>query len=238
MDSIKNKSKAAETGLPRWKRALDIIFILLLLPLLLPLMLLVALIIRMVSAGPILFQQERVGYMGKKFMCFKFRTMYVGAESASHQGYLNQLMESNVPMKKLDAQGDSRIIPFGLLLRSTGLDELPQLINILRGEMSLVGPRPCLPYESEKYLPWQRERFCAAPGLTGLWQVSGKNKTTFAEMIQLDIQYARTKSFWLDSKIIFKTIPALLIQVYETRRPKAEQTMQPKTNLAARAANQ
>ena len=101
-----------------------------------------------------------------------------------------------------------------------GLDELPQLINVLRGEMSLVGPRPCLPYEYEKYLPWQKERFATVPGLTGLWQVSGKNKTTFVEMIQLDIKYAKNKTLWWDLKIILMTIPALIIQMLETRRSK------------------
>ena len=102
-------------------------------------------------------------------------------------------MDSNTPMTKMDSKGDPRIIPFGWLLRSSGLDELPQLINVLRGEMSLVGPRPCLPYEYDRYLPWQRERFAAVPGLTGLWQVSGKNRTTFVEMIQLDIKVCAAK---------------------------------------------
>ena len=121
-------------------------------------------------------------------------------------------------MMKMDLHGDSRIILFGRWLRSSGLDELPQLINVLRGEMSLVGPRPCLPYESEKYLPWQKERFNAVPGLTGLWQVSGKNRTTFAQMMRLDIEYARNKNLWLDLKIILKTIPALMVQMWETRQ--------------------
>jgi lipopolysaccharide/colanic/teichoic acid biosynthesis glycosyltransferase len=131
---------------------------------------------------------------------------------------LQQLMDSDAPMVKLDAAGDSRIIPGGRLLRASGLDELPQLINVLKGEMSLVGPRPCLPYEAEKYLPWQNERFDAAPGLTGLWQVSGKNRTTFTRMMQLDIAYARNQSLWLDLKIICKTIPALLGQMSDLRR--------------------
>jgi lipopolysaccharide/colanic/teichoic acid biosynthesis glycosyltransferase len=220
MNSYNNKIDVKRAGLPRWKRALDVGLILLVLPLLIPLMLLIALIIRVVSKGPILFQQERVGYLGRKFMCLKFRTMYVGVDTQSHQGHLKQLINSDVPMMKMDAQGDSRIIPFGLLFRSSGLDELPQLINVLRGEMSLVGPRPCLEYESDKYLPWQRERFNALPGLTGLWQVNGKNRTTFVEMIQMDIKYARTKSLWLDLKIILKTIPALIIQMWETRKKR------------------
>ena len=158
--------------------------------------------------------------MGRRFMCFKFRTMFVDAETKTHQGHLHHLMNSNRPMMKMDSQGDPRIIPFGLLFRSSGLDELPQLINVLRGEMSLVGPRPCLPYEYEKYLPWQKERFGTAPGLTGLWQVSGKNKTTFVEMIQLDVKYAKSKNLWWDVRIILLTIPALLIQMVETRRAK------------------
>jgi lipopolysaccharide/colanic/teichoic acid biosynthesis glycosyltransferase len=204
--------------IPGWKRALDIIMVLLAFPLLLPLALIIAGLIRVVSSGPVLFKQERVGYRGRRFMCFKFRTMVVNADATVHQGHLNHLMSSNVPMVKMDAQGDPRVIPFGALLRSSGLDELPQLINVLRGEMSLVGPRPCLPYEYNRYLPWQKERFNTLPGLTGLWQVSGKNRTTFVEMIRLDILYARNKSFWLDLKIILKTIPALIGQMRAIRK--------------------
>jgi lipopolysaccharide/colanic/teichoic acid biosynthesis glycosyltransferase len=202
---------------PRWKRTLDITLIVLALPILLPVMICIALIIRFVSDGPILFRQERVGFMGKKFMCFKFRTMVAGIETASHQGHLANLMTSNKPMEKMDAKGDPRIIPCGVVLRCSGLDELPQIINILRGDMSLVGPRPCVPYEYDRYLPWQRERFKTVPGLTGLWQVSGKNNTTFEEMIHLDINYIKRKSLWLDIAIILKTVPALVIQMIETR---------------------
>jgi lipopolysaccharide/colanic/teichoic acid biosynthesis glycosyltransferase len=209
-----------QMGIPKWKRALDVTLILLVMPFLLPVALVIVLIIRLTSKGPVLFQQERVGYRGKRFMCLKFRTMYCGAETVSHQGHLQQLMTSNAPMVKMDSSGDSRIIPFGKILRAAGLDELPQLFNVLNGEMSLVGPRPCLPYEADQYLPWQRERFNAAPGLTGLWQVNGKNKTTFTRMIQLDIEYARNKSLWLDIKIIFKTIPALLVQLRDLRHKK------------------
>ena len=198
---------------------LDIVVILLALPLLVPLVIVVAALIRVVSAGPVLFKQERVGYLGRHFMCFKFRTMFVGADAVVHQGHLRQLMDSNTPMTKMDSEGDPRIIPFGLLLRSSGLDELPQLINVFRGEMSLVGPRPCLPYEYEKYLPGQKERFASLPGLTGLWQVSGKNRTTFVEMIHLDIRYAREKSLWFDISILLRTVPALIIQIWETRFP-------------------
>ncbi len=204
--------------IPGWKRTLDIILVLLAFPLLLPLALIIAGLIRIVSSGPVLFKQERVGYRGSRFMCYKFRTMVVNADATVHQGHLNLLMSSNVPMVKMDAQGDPRVIPFGALLRSSGLDELPQLINVLRGEMSLVGPRPCLSYEYDRYLPWQKDRFNTLPGLTGLWQVSGKNRTTFVEMIRLDITYARNKTFWLDLKIILKTIPALIGQMRDIRK--------------------
>lgn len=208
---------ADQNGLPPWKRTLDVLLIVASLPVLIPLALGIALLIRLVSRGPILFQQERVGWRGNFFMCLKFRTMKCGAETVSHQGHLRDLMKSDTPMQKMDSKGDKRIIPFGKILRASGLDELPQLINVLRGEMSVVGPRPCLPYEAELYQQWQLERFNAAPGLTGLWQVSGKNRTTFTQMIQLDIQYTKTKSLWLDLKIIFKTIPALLVQIWETK---------------------
>ena len=206
----------------RWKWTLDMLLILLALPLLIPLALFITLLIRSVSKGPVLFRQERVGYLGRRFMCFKFRTMFVNADTTMHQGHLQNLMNSNVPMMKMDSHGDPRIIPFGLFLRASGLDELPQLINVLRGEMSLVGPRPCLPYEYDKYLSWQKERFGTVPGLTGLWQVSGKNKTTFVEMIQLDIKYAKNKTLWWDLKIILLTVPALIIQMREARQARKE----------------
>jgi exopolysaccharide production protein ExoY len=209
-----------EAGLPAWKRALDVGLILLALPILIPVVLAICGMICFVSKGPILYKQDRVGRGGRKFLCYKFRTMHVGADSASHQGHLQQLIHSDAPMTKMDARGDKRIIPGGVLLRATGLDELPQLINVLKGEMSIVGPRPCLPYEAEHYLPWQRGRFNATPGLTGLWQVSGKNKTTFTEMIRLDIEYSRRTNPWLDLEIIFKTIPVLVLQALETSQKK------------------
>ena len=172
-------------------------------------------------------------------MCLKFRTMYCGSETVTHQGHLMNLMDSDAPMVKMDATGDARIIPVGKLLRSSGLDELPQLINVLKGEMSLVGPRPCLPYEAEKYLPWQQERFDAVPGLTGLWQVSGKNRTTFTRMMQLDIEYARTKNLGLDLRIILKTIPALLVQMSDQRQKKKARPhlVTPETAMSVRITN-
>jgi lipopolysaccharide/colanic/teichoic acid biosynthesis glycosyltransferase len=227
-------------GTPRWKRALDIGLILLTLPLLIPLVLATSAIIRLVSNGPILFKQERVGRGGEKFLCFKFRTMFTNANSTSHEGHLRHLIESNTPMTKMDAGGDKRIIPFGVFLRATGLDELPQLINVFRGDMSIVGPRPCLPYEFKYYQPAQYDRFSVVPGLTGLWQVSGKNKTTFQEMVRLDIEYSRRRSLGLDLEIMFKTVPTLLAQVMDTHGKKTESKaipLQEESILSARVAN-
>jgi exopolysaccharide production protein ExoY len=210
---------------PVWKRMMDVTFILLALPVIVPVGLVIAAYIKAVSRGPIFFKQERVGYRGTTFLCFKFRSMRVNAETTTHQNHTTELIrKSDIPMVKMDKKGDKRLIPLGGLLRATGLDELPQLINVWGGEMSLVGPRPCTGYEYEQYLPWQKERFDVVPGLTGLWQVSGKNQTTFNEMIRLDIAYGKTQSPWLDLKIIFKTLPALFEQVTDCRfmnRPKA-----------------
>jgi lipopolysaccharide/colanic/teichoic acid biosynthesis glycosyltransferase len=214
-------SLANTFGAPVWKRLLDCGLIILAAPVLLPLMVLIAALVRLVSSGPVFFRQERIGFRGSRFMCFKFRTMFVGVDTSVHKGYLNDLMNSDAPMVKMDSHGDPRLIPFGLWLRSTGLDELPQIINVLRGEMSLVGPRPCIAYEYEKYSEEQKERFNTLPGLTGWWQVSGKNRTTFTEMIQLDIDYARRKSLWFDIMIIFKTVPAILTQIRDVLARKA-----------------
>ena len=214
---------------PIWKRGLDIACVLLALPVIALLFSLIALWIKLSSRGPVFFRQERVGLGGRTFVCLKFRSMKVGADTQLHKDYLKQLLRSETPMTKMDVNGDPRLIPFGAWLRSTGLDELPQLINVLRGDMSLVGPRPCIPYEAEDYQPWQKERFGTLPGLTGLWQVSGKNQTTFNEMIKLDIGYVRNKSLWMDIKIILKTVPALVSQVRETRASR-------RTQLVNRAA--
>ena len=212
------------TGLPLWKRALDFSIILILAPALVMFGGVVALAVGCGSSGPILFRQRRVGHKGREFTCYKFRTMHVGAETDSHRGHATQLIKSDTPMTKLDARRDSRLVPFGAALRAMGLDELPQLINVLRGEMSIVGPRPCIPYEYELYEPWQRRRCEAAPGLTGLWQVSGKNRTTFNQMVRLDIEYSQRSSLWLDVTIILKTLPALWRQCSDMRTVKGEES--------------
>ena len=206
--------------IPRWKRVLDVTCILLALPFWLPIVLMIALWIKIVSNGPLLFRQERIGFRGSRFMILKFRTMKCNVETTTHERHLEQLIQSDRPMTKLDASGDPRIIRGGRLLRATGLDELPQLFNVLRGEMSLVGPRPCTPNEFRRYQAWQQQRVNAAPGLTGYWQVNGKNKTTFTEMINLDIFYTKNMSCRLDLVILLQTLPAILGQVLEARRSR------------------
>jgi lipopolysaccharide/colanic/teichoic acid biosynthesis glycosyltransferase len=198
--------------IPLWKRAIDIAGSLVAILLLSPVLLLVALFIRVVSPGPVLFRQKRVGYLGRVFTMWKFRTMHANADTTLHRNYLRELVRNEKEMTKLDHVRDPRIIPFANLLRATGIDELPQLINVLLGDMSLVGPRPCLPYEAYEYHPWQMRRFDTVPGLTGLWQVSGKNRTTFKEMMRLDISYARKRAFLFDMAIVLKTIPAIVFQ--------------------------
>ena len=201
--------------IPFWKRAIDVVGSLVAMILLSPLALLVALLIKIVSPGPLFFRQERVGYLGRRFTLWKFRTMHVNADTTVHQKHLRELMASGKEMTKLDNGKDQRIIPFGSILRATGIDELPQLVNVLLGEMSLVGPRPCLPYEADEFLPWQMRRFDAVPGLTGLWQVSGKNRTTFREMMALDVRYAKKPALPLDVMIFLKTVPAIVRQVVD-----------------------
>lgn len=200
-----------------WKRIVDIVGSLTGLILLGPLFLLVAAVIKGVSPGPVFFRQTRVGWGGKRFQCFKFRTMKPDADAAKHRDYLAALINGDSPdgkrrvvMTKL--HDDPRIIPFGNLLRESGLDELPQLINVLRGEMSLVGPRPPIPYEVAEYQLWHKDRFDVRPGISGLWQISGKNRLSFNEMIRLDIQYTQQMSLRLDLKILVLTPYAIFSQ--------------------------
>ena len=198
----------------KWKRRLDLFCVLLSLPFSLPLMLLIALGIKLISHGPVLFYQERMGLGGERFICLKFRSMQVDAETLVHENYLKKLIESDRPMTKLDISGDGRLIPGGRFFRATGLDELPQLVNVLRGEMSLVGPRPCTPNEFYNNEQEQLKRLQIPPGLTGYWQVNGKNRTTFHEMIAMDIWYTNHLSLWLDLWIILKTPWAILVQIF------------------------
>jgi exopolysaccharide production protein ExoY len=201
-----------------WKFALDITCILLALPIWLPLMILLMLVTRIASPGSIFYRQERVGLGGRPFLIWKFRTMRVSAETQTHEHYFRKLMEVDRPMTKLDAYGDPRLAPFGRFLRASGLDELPQIFNVLCGEMSLVGPRPCTPHEFAHYQPWQRARINGLPGLTGYWQVKGKNKTTFNEMIMMDLFYLENMSILLDLKILLKTGAVIAGQLMESQR--------------------
>ncbi|GBC63774.1 sugar transferase [Desulfonema ishimotonii] len=208
--------------LPLWKRWTDIGGALLGLVISSPMLLLVSLMIRTVSSGPVLFRQERIGYGGTPFTLLKFRTMKSDADILAHRQHLSRLIKEGAekPMTKLD--DDARIIPFGRILRKLCIDELPQLINVLRGEMSLVGPRPPIPYEVDEYLKWHNGRLDVVPGMTGLWQVSGKNRLTFKEMVRLDIRYARCRSFWLDLKILLMTPVAIFLQVRDCLNRKKE----------------
>ena len=211
---------------PGWKSALDITCILLSLPVWLPVMTLVALWVAVTSPGPIFYRQPRVGFKGRRFMLVKFRTMKVNAETQVHEAYLEHLIVSDRPMIKLDATGDPRLVRGGKFLRATGLDELPQIFNVLRGEMSLVGPRPCTPNEFAHYEPWQRERVNGLPGLTGYWQVNGKNKTTFNEMIAMDLFYLENVSILLDLKIMPKTGAVIAGQLFESQAAAHTQSRQ------------
>jgi lipopolysaccharide/colanic/teichoic acid biosynthesis glycosyltransferase len=183
-------------------------------------MLLIAGLIKLMSRGPVFFKQERVGLNGRVFTCYKFRTMTQGASTESHQEHLKRLIQSSEPMTKLDAMGDKRVIRGAGVLRSMGLDELPQLINVVRGEMSWVGPRPSTMFEFQNYKPGQDARCATLPGLTGLWQVCGKNQTTFDEMIDMDVVYTRTKTIWLDLAIMIRTPMVLMTQLKEVLRKR------------------
>lgn len=200
---------------PRWKRTLDLLCILISLPITLPMMAVVAAWIKVASRGPALFRQERIGRNGKRFVLYKFRSMKLNADTSRHSRHFRHLVSSDSPMVKLDLLCDSRLIPGGCFLRAAGLDELPQLLNVLRGEMSLVGPRPCLPEEYHFFSPRQRERFEVLPGLTGIWQVHGKGVSTFSEMNAMDALYVRRSSAGLDLGIMLRTPFALMRQMKE-----------------------
>ena len=210
-------------GLKGWqlalKRGVDLIGAAVGLTLTAPLMLLVAIAVKLDSPGPVLFRQERIGTGGRRFRVWKFRTMRDGVSDAAHRELISRMLngrESEAadrshggkPVYKL--VNDERVTAFGRFLRRTSLDELPQLFNVLRGEMSLVGPRPPLPYEFQAYDHWQFDRLRVKPGITGLWQVSGRNQLTYRQMCELDVEYVRRWSLWLDFLILLRTIPVVV----------------------------
>ena len=196
------------------KRALDILVAGIGLVLGTPLFLILALAVRWDSAGDILFRQERVGLAGRRFVCLKFRTMTQGVDDSPHRTYIGSMImapEASAAIKGMyKLADDPRVTRVGRVLRRFSLDELPQLINVLRGEMSIVGPRPALDYEVDLYRDWQLERLSAKPGITGLWQVSGRNLLTYEEMCRLDVAYARDWSLDRDISIILKTPVAMI----------------------------
>jgi len=217
-----SRSAALPSPLPRLRlpafpavdagRVLDIAFAAALLLLLAPVLLAIALAIRLDSSGPVLFRQARIGRGGRLFTVLKFRTMRHGAPTEAHQAYIAQLAtapeSTGGGLQKLTA--DPRVTRVGSFLRRTSLDELPQFFNVVLGQMSVVGPRPALAYELAHYEPEHFERFSVRPGLTGLWQVSGRSSIGFLGMLELDAQYARTATLGLDLKIIARTPIALL----------------------------
>jgi len=181
----------------------------------LPVALLAALWVKLVSPkGSVLFRQERIGRGGSKFTIFKFRSMHDGASTKYHEIYVKQLMANGGKLEKLDSK-DPRLIRGALLLRMSGIDELPQIINVLRGDMSIVGPRPCIPGEFAQYDASQRRRFTVHPGLTGYWQVNGKTKVTFERMLELDEYYVAHRSLRLDLWILLVTPFAVSKMVVE-----------------------
>ena len=196
-----------------FKRIFDVGFSLLLLGLTLPTLFIAAFCIRLTSRGPVLFRQSRVGLGGREFTMFKFRTMTVSSEEV-HRRYAEEWIRAGEDARQdhgaFKIAADPRITFVGRLLRKFSLDELPQLWNVLVGDMSLVGPRPALPYEVALYEAWHRQRLNALPGLTGLWQVSGRNQLTFDQMVEFDLKYIRTWSLLGDLKILLRTIPVVV----------------------------
>jgi len=201
------------------KRVMDIVGSLIGLMLFSPLMLITAVAIKITSPGPTIFKQFRLGKKGLRFRFYKFRSMHWNADDSIHREYVNSLIQGDLkkinqgdketPLYKM--KSDPRVTLVGKIIRKTSIDELPQFFNVLKGEMSLVGPRPPIPYEIEKYKPWHLRRILEVkPGITGLWQVDGRSRTSFDGMVRLDLRYAQNWSLWLDLKILLKTVRAVI----------------------------
>jgi lipopolysaccharide/colanic/teichoic acid biosynthesis glycosyltransferase len=202
------------------KRVIDVVGSAIFLLIHSPVLLVVAAAIKLTSKGPVIFKQERLGQFGKSFHCLKFRTMYANNDPKIHQDYIQNFIAGKTEQKKQNGPGspvykitnDPRVTPVGRFLRRTSLDEFPQFWNVLRGEMSLVGPRPALLYEFEAYDIWHRRRVLdVKPGVTGLWQVFGRSRTSFDDMVRMDIRYCQRWSIWLDLKILLATPLAVLV---------------------------
>ncbi len=231
MRAVSNLARS-RSGYFSLKRLIDIVFVLATSIFTLPLMVLIVILIKLDSKGPVIYKQTRVGaerwekegfsyWREKEFTIYKFRTMFNGSNHKLHYDFIKayiqgdhkrmlelQPNQSTVTMNKLN--GDPRVTRVGRWLRKTSLDELPQIWNVLVGEMTLVGPRPPIPYEVEMYSPWHRRRLASVPGLTGWWQVKGRCTTDFDEMVRLDIEYLEKQNILLDMKVILLTVPAVL----------------------------
>ena len=210
----RKKTAAPQRGQEAVKRLIDVSLSLVLIVMISPLLLLLWCLVRLTSSGPAFFRQERVGRNMRSFTMLKLRTMYVDNHDQIHRNYVTHLLSADEPaaagdngLFKLDQ--DPRVTRLGAWLRRTSLDELPQLLNVLRGEMSLVGPRPVLPWEAELFEERYRRRFLVKPGISGLWQVSGRSRLTMREALELDIEYADRQSLALDLSIILRTVPTV-----------------------------
>lgn len=199
---------------PAGKRVFDFVVALLLVCLTLPFLVIIWLLVRTTSPGKVMFRQTRIGRFGRPFVMYKFRTMHADSSDAIHREYVRKLLTEDEPpvggakgLYKLEA--DPRVTRVGRLLRRTSLDELPQLLNVVKGDMSLVGPRPALPYEADLFSTTHRARFLVAPGVTGLWQICGRSKLPMQQGLDLDVEYVRRRTFWLDLWILIKTVPAV-----------------------------
>jgi len=210
----RKKAAAPQRGQEVVKRLIDVSLSLVLIVMISPLLLLLWCLVRLTSSGPAFFRQERVGRNMRSFTMLKLRTMYVDNHDQIHRNYVTHLLSADEPsaagdngLFKLDQ--DPRVTRLGVWLRRTSLDELPQLLNVLHGEMSLVGPRPVLPWEAELFEERYRRRFLVKPGISGLWQVSGRSRLTMREALELDIEYADRQSLALDLSIILRTVPTV-----------------------------
>jgi lipopolysaccharide/colanic/teichoic acid biosynthesis glycosyltransferase len=216
MDESSKKDDRLQRGL---KRGMDVIGSMVGILLFSPIMVVAAVAVKLNSPGPAVFKQFRLGMKGTRFPFYKFRSMYWNVDDRTHREYVNHLIKGDLekinqgdgkePLYKM--KSDARITWVGKIIRKTSIDELPQFFNVLKGEMSLVGPRPPIPYEVEKYELWHLRRILEVkPGITGLWQVGGRSTTSFDEMVRLDLRYAQTWSLWLDLKILLKTVRAVI----------------------------
>ncbi len=212
-----DRAETRATSYDAIKRGLDVVGSLTLMAALSPVLVVIAGLVKLRSPGPVFYKQERVGRMMKTFTMLKFRTMDVNADHSIHHQFVSSFIKSQSQLGESGNNGlfkitnDPRVTRLGRVLRSTSLDELPQLWNVLWGDMSLVGPRPPLPYQLEQYQAWHQRRVLEAkPGMTGLWQVEGRSRTTFDDMVRLDLQYARRRSLWVDLKILLQTPGAVI----------------------------